>query len=411
MALTDVTIRNLKAFEKPDGTKTEKTYKVSDEKGLYIEVAPSGGKRWRFKYRIDGKEKRLSLGTYPEISLKRAREKRDEFRTLVAEGIDPSAARKAEKKREKGIDDFEYVAREWLNKQANTWSHSHYVKTLGRFEKHVFPHVGHVHINKISVQQLLIVLTRIEKSGSIDTAHRMRQQCAQVFSYAIITRECNTNPAESLKGSLTPHRVVHHASITDPTRVGQLMRDIDTYTGNVLTKFALRLSPLLFLRPIEVRQAEWSEFDLDNAEWRIPAEKMKKSRPHIVPLSHQALSIIQELKEITGHGHWLFPSQNNRRNSDEGACMSDGTVRGALRRLGYDKDEMSAHGFRSMASTLLNERGYNSDWIERQLAHVSGDKIRASYNYAQHLPERRQMMQDWSDYLLELKQQSYPPAC
>jgi integrase len=182
------------------------------------------------------------------------------------------------------------------------------------------------------------------------------------------------------------------------------MRDIDTLTGNVLTKLALKLSPLLFLRPIEIRQAEWSEFDLDVAEWRIPAEKMKKSRPHIVPLSSQALTIIKELNEITGHGRWLFPSQNNRRNSSEGACMSDGTVRGALRRLGYDKDEMSAHGFRSMASTLLNERGYNSDWIERQLAHVSGDKVRASYNYAQHLPERRRMMQEWSDYLEQLKQ-------
>lgn len=405
MALTDITIRNLKSFEKPDGSKTEKSYKVSDEKGLYIEVAPSGGKRWRFKYRIDGKEKRLSLGIYPEITLKRARSKRDEFRSMVAEGIDPSVTRKAEKQKEKGKDDFEFVAREWLTKQANTWSKGHHTKTLGRFENHVFPHIGHIHIDKISVQQLLLVLARIEKSGSIDTAHRMRQQCAQVFTYAIITRECNNNPAEALKGSLTPHRVVHHASITDPVRIGQLMQDIDTYTGNVLTKFALRLSPLLFLRPIEIRQAEWSEFDLDNAEWRIPAEKMKKSRPHIIPLSLQAISIVKELNEITGHGHWLFPSQNNRRNSDKGACMSDGTVRGALRRLGYKKDEMSAHGFRSMASTLLNERGYNSDWIERQLAHVSGDKVRASYNYAQHLPERRQMMQDWSNYLLELKQQ------
>jgi integrase len=405
MALTDITIRKLKPFEKPNGEKTKNNYKVSDEKGLYIEVTPKGNKRWRFKYRIDGKEKLISLGVYPEVSLKAAREKRDEYRTLVADGIDPSELRKANKREEKGKDDFEFVAREWLDKQANTWSAGHYKKTLGRFENHIFPHIGHIHVDKITVQELLLVLTRIEKSGSIDTAHRMRQQCAQVFSYAIITRQSNNNPAEALKGSLTPHRVVHHASITDTKRVGQLMRDIDTYTGNVLTKFALKLSPLLFLRPIEIRSAEWHEFDLNAAEWRIPAEKMKKSRPHIVPLSTQALTIIEELYEITGHGRWLFPSQNNRRNSHEGACMSDGTVRGALRRLGYDKDEMSAHGFRSMASTLLNERGYNSDWIERQLAHVSGDKVRASYNYAQHLPERREMMQEWADYLTDLKTQ------
>jgi integrase len=396
MALTDVKVRNLKKGVKPDGTATSKTYKVTDEKGLYVEVTPKGSKRWRFKYRIGGKEKLLSLGVYPEVTLKEAREKRDAFRKQVAGGIDPSDIRKAEKLELAGQESFEFVTREWHSKHKHTWSFDHAKRTIERFEKNVFPWLGRRDINDIKPPELLAVLRRIEERGALDTAHRVHQQCGQIFRYAVATGKAERDTAADLKGALPPVRSKHHASITDPVKIGELMRSINGYTGQFSTACALKLAPLFFVRPGELRNAEWSEFDLDNAEWRIPAEKMKMKMktPHIVPLSKQALVILNELYPYTGQERYLFPSNRTRERP-----ISNNTINGALRRLGYSKDEMTGHGFRSMASTILNEQGWNRDAIERQLAHSERDGVRAAYNYAEYLPERKKMMQSWADYL------------
>jgi integrase len=394
MPLTDVKVRNAKPCVKPDGSITDKPYRISDERGLYLEVAPTGGKWWRFKYRFGGKEKRLSLGIYPDVSLKEAREKRDSLRKQVAGGVDPSDTRKAEKLAQAGTDSFEFIAREWHNKQKHTWSDSHANRTIERFEKNIFPWLGKKAINEIKAPELLAVLRRIESRGALDTAHRAHQQCGQIFRYAIATGKAERDIAADLKGALAPVKKKHHASITDPIKVGELLRAIDGYSGQYSTACALKLAPLVFVRPGELRNAEWSEFDLDNAEWRIPAEKMKMKAPHIVPLSIQALNIIKQLQALTGAGKYLFPSNRTKERP-----MSDNTVNAALRRLGYGKDDMTGHGFRSMASTMLNEQGWNRDAIERQLAHSERDDVRAAYNYAEYLPERRKMMQAWADYL------------
>lgn len=403
MALSDAKLRKLKGSVKPDGTETTKTYKVFDEKGLYVEVTPKGARRWRFKYRIHDKEKLLSLGTYPEISLKEAREKRDEFRKLVAQGVDPSQERKAQKRIDAGEDTFQVVAEKWVSKQ--DWSEGTRKKNLGRFENHVFPFIGSLSIGEITVLEFEEVTERLETLGTVATAHRIRAMCENVFNFARAKLGTDNNPAAVIRGTLKKYRVVNHPSISSPKRIGELMRDIQKYEGRWITTYALRLSPYLFLRPIEIRSAEWAHFDLERAEWRIPAEKMKMLNPHIVPLSRQALAILHDAHKITGHGRWLFPSQNNRRNSADGSCMSDGTVRKALYSMGY-QGEMTAHGFRSTASTMLHEKGYNSDWIERQLAHVEGNSTKKAYDHSQHLDARRQMMQDWADLLDELKEQS-----
>jgi len=328
--------------------------------------------------------------------LKDARERRDEARKLLANGIDPSEARKAEKVSQ--ADSFEEVAREWYNKFKPSWSDSHALRILRRLEQNIFPWLGSRPIKTISAPDLLAVIRRIEARGAVETAHRALQNCGQVFRYAVACGRAERDPSGDLRGALPPSEEKHHASLTDPKAVAALLRDLDAYEGSFVTRCALRLAPLVFVRPGELRHAEWSEIDLDHAEWRIPAEKMKARTMHIVPLSHQAVEIMRELHALTGQGKYLFPSVRSSARP-----MSENTVNAALRRLGYSKDEMTGHGFRSMASTILNEQGWNRDAIERQLAHAERNSVRAAYNYAEFLPERRKMMQAWADYLEALR--------
>jgi integrase len=388
MALTQVGIRNTKP--------REKAYKLADEKGLFLFVTPSGGKYWRFKYRFGGKEKKLAFGVYPEISLAEARERRDQARKLLTNDVDPGVVKQATKNAivQATENSFQLVALEWYAKFSAKWVASHGDRTLRRLEKDVFPWIGNRPICEIKAPELLKVLRRIEDRGAIETAHRIHQICGQVFRYAIATGKAERDISSDLRGALPPTRKRHHATIVEPKKIAELLKAIQSYEGYFVTKCALQLAPLFFVRPGELRKAEWSEFNFETAEWRIPAEKMKMRATHIVPLSTQAISILQELETLTGNSQYVFPSIRTLRRP-----MSDNTVLGALRRLGYSKDEMTGHGFRSMASTLLNEQGWNRDAIERQLAHAERNNIRAAYNYAEYLPERRKMMQHWADYL------------
>ena len=389
--LTDTAVRNAKPGAK--------AIKLFDGGGLYLEVAPAGGKWWRLKYRLGGKEKRISLGVYPDVSLKDARERRDAARKLIANGIDPSQARK-EEKAEIAADamTFEKVAREWFIKFKENWTTGHAERTMRRLEADVFPWIGARPIRDILAPELLTTIRRIEARGAIETAHRTLQNCGQVFRYAVASGHADRDISGDLRGAIAPSKEKHHASVTDPKDVAALLRIIETYQGSFVTMCALRLAPMLFVRPGELRHAEWSEIDLDKAEWRIPAAKMKMREQHIVPLCRQVVAIMRELYPLTGEGRYLFPSVRTSARP-----MSENTVNAALRRLGYAKDEMTGHGFRSMASTMLNEMGWNRDAIERQLAHAERNSIRAAYNFAEFLPERRRMMQAWADYLDKLR--------
>ena len=389
--LTDTSIKNAKPNEKP--------YKISDERGLFILVNPNGSKLWRFRYRMDGKENLLSFKSYPEVSLKEAREKRDEARKMLRDGIDPSRAKKAQKASDSGADTFETISREWFEKFSSTWTPSHGERIIRRLERDVFPWIGKRPIKEINAPDLLSVLRRIEGRGAVETAHRASQNCGQVFRYAIATGRAERDPSGDLRGAIPPPKKTHHASITDPKEVGALLRAIDGYEGGLIVRAALRLAPLVFLRPGELRKAEWKEIDWEKSEWIIPAERMKMKEKHIVPLSCQALEVFREIQPFTGEGKYIFPSPRTWERP-----MSDNAILSALRRMGYTGDQMTGHGFRSMASTLLNEQGWNRDAIERQLAHAERDEIRAAYNYAQYLPERRKMMQSWADYLDGLKE-------
>lgn len=388
MALTDTAIRNAKPKEKP--------YKLADEKGLFLLVHPNGGRYWRFKYRFVGKEKLLALGVYPDVSLKEARERRDNARKQVAADIDPGQHRKALKaaKATCAENSFEIVAREWFAKHSPNWAVNHSSKILRRLERDIFPWIGNRPIGDITAPELLTVLRRIESRGALETAHRALQNCGQVFRYAVATGRAERDPSGDLRGALPPTKQIHHASITDPKAIGGLLRAIKGYQGSFITKCALQLAPLVFVRPGELRKAEWSEFDLDAAEWRIPAARMKMREQHIVPLSSRAVAILRELYALTGNGRYVFPGARTN-----GRPMSENTINAALRRLGYSGNEMTGHGFRSMASTILNEQGWHRDAIERQLAHAERNSVRAAYNYAEHLAERRKMMQAWADYL------------
>ncbi|MGH8584662.1 MAG: tyrosine-type recombinase/integrase [Gammaproteobacteria bacterium] len=388
MSLTNTAIRNAKPGEKPA--------KLFDGGGLYLILTPAASRWWRCDYRYGGKRRTLSMGVYPAVGLRQAREKRDAARKQLAAGIDPGLARKAE--RSAAADSFEAVAREWLAKHAPRWAPGHASKIIGRFERDVFPWLGTRPVGKVTAPELLEVLRRIEARGAIETAHRVHQNCGRVFRYAIATGRAERDPAADLRGALPPVAEKHHAAITDPKAIGALLRAIDGYQGSFVTQCALRLAPLVFVRPGELRAAEWSELDLDAGEWRIPAERMKMGAIHIVPLSHQAVEALRELHPLTGSGRYVFPSERTRARP-----MSENTVNAALRRLGYAKDETTGHGFRSMASTLLNEQGWHRDAIERQLAHGERDAVRAAYCYAEYLPERRRMMQVWADYLDALK--------
>lgn len=388
MPLSDTAIRNAKPADKPR--------KLADGGGLYIEVAPSGGKWWRFKYRFEGKEKRLSFGVYPDVGLKDAREKHAEARKLLAAGVDPSANKKAAKaaQGERAANSFEIVAREWFDRHAPNWKENHSSKIIRRLEVDIFPWLGARPIGEVTAPELLAVIRRIESRGALETAHRALANCGQVFRYAVATGRAQRDTAADLRGSLPSAKEKHHASITDPKAIGELLRDIQGYQGAFVTRCALRLAPLVFLRPGELRKAEWAEFNLDKAEWRLPPERMKMNAVHIVPLASQAVAILREIQPLTGAGRYVFTGARTTTRP-----MSENAVLAALRRMGYTTDEMTGHGFRSMASTLLNEQGFNRDAIERQLAHAERDGVRAAYNYAEYLPERKRMMQSWADYL------------
>ena len=398
MPLTDTAIRSAKP--------KDKTFKLFDGGGLYLEVNPSGGKWWRWKYRFAGKEKRLSFGVYPDVSLKFAREKRDAARQQFAAGTDPAEARKAERLAQAGAESFEAIAREWHAKFSPGWVASHGDRILRRLEKDLFPWLGKRPIAEVKAPELLAVLRRIESRGAQETAHRAKQNCGQVFRYAVATGRAERDPTGDLRGALPPPKEKHHASIIEPKRIGALLRAIDTYEGFFATKCALRLAPLVFVRPGELRKAQWPEIDFDKAEWRIPAARMKMREQHIVPLSHQAVEILRELEPLTNRGvpakpdapRYVFPGARSHVRP-----MSENAILAALRRMGYTKEEMTGLGFRSMASTLLHEQGWNHQAIERQLAHAERNAVSAAYNFAEHLPERRKMMQAWADYLDSLK--------
>lgn len=392
MTLTVVEIKSAKPKEKP--------YKMADEKGLYLLVNPNGSKLWKFKYRFSGVEKKLSFGAFPDVSLAAAREARDDARRQLTNTIDPGILKNSIKRSKKIADEnsFEAIAREWHAKFIPKWSQNHGERILIRLEQNIFPWIGKRPINEVNAPEILSALRRIENRGAVETAHRVSQICGQVFRYAIVIGKAERNPAADLRGALAPVKQKHHASIIDSVEIGKLLSAISEYRGNFVTKCALQLAPLFFVRPGELRHAEWSEFDLQKAEWRIPAEKMKMKEQHIVPLATQAIEIIQVLHAYTGAGKYLFPSLRSATRP-----MSENTVLAALRRLGYSSDEMTGHGFRSMASTLLNEHGWNRDAIERQLAHAERNNIRAAYNYAEYLPERRNMMQWWAEHLDKLK--------
>lgn len=375
-------------------------YKLFDGGGLFLLITPSGGKLWRLRYLFDKKEKKLSLGIYPEISLHDARKRRDQARAQLAHGIDPGAVLKAQKQVNiQKTETFELIAKEWHGRFKPNWSEGHANKIMTRLEGDVFPYIGTKPIKDIKAPELLTVLRRVEARGTFDLAHRIRTICGQVFRYAVSTGRAERDPAADLRGALTPVKTINRAAITEPKKVGELLRAIDGYQGSFIVKCALKLAPLLFVRPGELRNAEWSEVDFETAEWNIPASKMKMKEPHLVPLSKQSIEILKQLKEYTGASRYIFPSG---RTFDR--PMSDNAILAALRRMGYAKDEMSGHGFRATARTILDEvLQVRPDFIEHQLAHAVRDPNGRAYNRTAHLVERRKMMQTWADYLDELK--------
>lgn len=393
MALTDTAIKAAKPDSKP--------FKISDSDGLYLLVQPNGGKWWRLDYRIDGKRKTLSMGVYPDVGLKDARTRRDEARRLIANGVDPGVHRKAAKaaRAESVANSFEAVAREWFAKQSPGWAPSHADKIVQRLEKDVFPWIGGTPIAELNAPALLTTVRRIEARGALDTAHRALQNCGQIFRYAVATGRAERDPTGDLRGALPPRRTGHFASITEPAEVGALLRAIDAFRGTLIVQAALKLGPLVFVRPGELRKAEWSEFDFDKAEWNIPSERMKGRQAHMVPLSTQAMTILRDLQPRTGKRRHVFAGRDPHKP------MSEAAVNAALRRMGYDtKTEITGHGFRAMARTILHEElGFDRDVIEHQLAHRVPDALGTAYNRTKFLKERRVMMQTWADYLDGLK--------
>jgi len=401
MNLTDTHLRAAKASEKP--------YKLFDGQGLYLLVRPDGKRWWRLKYRFGRKERLLALGTYPEVRLKMARTRCAEARCLLADGIDPSAVRRAQKaaREDRESGSFELVAREWHAKQAEVWSESHALSVLRRLTLYVFPKIGHRPLRDLKAPDLLAVLRDIEGRGTIETALRVKQSLGAVFRYGVATQRADFDPTTILRGALTPPPERHYAAITNPARVGELIRAIRGYRGSQVTRLALCLLPLVFVRPGELRAARWEEFSFDLSPprsgekvlhpepvWRIPPERMKLGESHVVPLSRQSVALLRELHAITGPDGYLFPGARSRSR-----CISENTINAALRRLDYGTSEMTGHGFRRMASTILHEEGFRTEWIERQLAHGDRNTVRARYNFAEYMPERRRLMQNWADLL------------
>jgi integrase len=389
MLLNDSLIRSAEATEKP--------LKLFDGKGLFLLVQPTGARWWRIKYFVDGVEKALSLGVYPKVSLKQARDRRELVRRQIADGIDPGGLRKAEKRARAHT--FKAVALEWHQQRLETWSKGYGKQLMQRMEKNLFPWIGSKPIAKLAAADFLDCLQRIEKRGAVEMAHRARGTCSDVMRFAVATRRAERDPTVDLRGAIAPTKRKHLASIKDPKGIGDLMRAIDGYVGrSEVVNAAVRLIPLVFTRTCEMRKADWSEFDLDNAQWKVPPERMKRRFPQIVPLSTQAVRILRELMPITGPNGLVFPSIRSGSRP-----ISDGTINAALRMMGYSGDQMTGHGFRSMASTILNEQGWNPDAIERQLSHAEKNTVRGIYNYAEYLPIRRLMMQAWADYLDALR--------
>jgi len=396
MALTDIQVKTAKS--------KEKDYKLTDGEGMFLLVASSGGKRWRLKYRFGGKEKQLALGTYPDVSLQEARTKRHEARNLLAHGIDPGGERKAlkEAQAEQAAiieNSFEFVAREWHDKFSGQWTTGHADTIMSRLERDVFPWLGAKPVSEIKPVDLLAVLRRIEGRGALETAHRVRTIAGQVLRYAVATGRAERDAASDLRGALPPVQERHHAALTDPKEVAELLRAIDGFKGTFHVKCALKLAPMLFVRPGELRQMEWAEIDLDAEQWNIPAVKMKMKQAHIVPLCKQAVTILKELQPLTGNGCYVFPCHRSPLRS-----MTNNAINAALRRMGYTSDEMTGHGFRAMARTILDEvLQVRPDFIEHQLAHAVKDPNGRAYNRTAHLIERKKMMQLWADYLDGLK--------
>lgn len=400
MKLTDRKINTAKAKDKP--------YKLFDGKGLYLLINPSGSKLWRFRYRFNKKEKLLSLGIYPDVSLKKARDRLAEAREILADGMDPSTHRKEQKQQKAALqaNTFEAVAREWSTKKHQIEvSQEHARRTLIRLEQDIFHWLGSRPITEITPPELLEALRRVENRGAIETAHRIKQACGQVFQYAISSGLAERDITADLKGALTPYRSKHFSTVTDAKEIGPLLRAIDTYQGHFITHCALKLLPLVFVRPGMLRQAEWAGIDIDNALWTIKAKhiKMKREdkeqdmRKHYVPLSRQALEILKEIQPLTGNSQYVFHGVRSNRQP-----ISENTMNQALNRLGY-KNVIVPHGFRHMASTVLNENGFEPDWIEVQLCHVDKNTVRATYNHAKYLEDRKKMLQWWADYLDRLK--------
>lgn len=390
MPLNDPTIKNAKP--------TGKAYRLSDEKGLYLEVSPNGGKWWRLKYRFDGKEKRLSLGTYPEVGLKLARERRDEARKQLADGIDPSIHRQATKatRSDRAANSFEVLAREW-HQQRHELTPKHAANLMARLERDIFPWLGSRPVMDIAGPEVLAILRRMTHRGATESAHRAKCTISQIMRFAVATGRAERDPCPDLRGALPQAKKTHFPAVTDPARVGELLRQIDGYHGTLPVTCALRLAPLVFVRPGELRHAKWEEIDLDAATWRFLVTKTKVD--HLVPLAHQAVSILRELHPLTGRGTYLFPSSRTTTRP-----MSDNTILSALRRLGIPKEEMVGHGFRAMARTLLAEQlHFKPEVIEHQLSHRVPDTLGAAYNRTKFLKERIAMMQSWADYLDTLK--------
>jgi integrase len=397
MKLTDTKVRSLKTLGKH-----------FDGHGLYLEITAAGGRYWRMKYRHGGKEKRLAFGVYPEVTLKDARDKAAAARQTLAGGFDPGAIKKAERVQTEvqSLNSFEAVARQWYAVRSNEWAASYGEKIIRRFEVDVFPYVGRRPIDSITPPELLTVLRRIEERGVIETAHRALENCSQVFRFAVAEGKAPSNPARDLKDALKKPLAKHFPAITDPLRLGELLRAMQGYQGTPVVRAALALQPMLLLRPGELRHARWPEFDLDNALWTVPAERMKRERagkingkPHIVPLPTQAVAILRELHMLTGESPYVFRGERHHDRP-----MSENSVNAALRALGFGAEEVTGHGFRATARTLLAEQlGIEATVIEAQLAHSVADSLGRAYNRTEFQAQRRAMLQTWADYLDKLR--------
>ena len=397
MPLSDLQIKSAKAGEKPQ--------RLFDGGGLYIEISTAGGKLWRLKYRFDGKEKRLALGDYPSVGLKEARKRRDEARSLLSMDIDPGEVKRAQKagRREAAANSFEVTARRWHEKNLSGWTESYSTKTIRLLERDIFPWLGMRPVVELEAPEFLKTVRRIEGRGHVDTAHRALQLCGQVMRFAVAEGLASRDPTGDLRGALSSVETTHMASVNDPVRVGEILGMFDAFEGSYQVQCALKLAPMVFTRPGELRMARWAHINLDEAIWSIPGENMKMREPHLVPLARQAVEILKDMHPYSGHLEFVFPGGRDPKRP-----MSDAAVNAAMRRLGIDtQNELTGHGFRSMARTILHERlGYEPDVIEQQLAHKTPGPLGAAYNRAKFIDKRTEMMQAWADYLDQLKKKS-----